>query len=227
MVSLDANRKGYIAPTTTDNAERLLGIAVRTDHTLVAIDPGKDVVQVATTGNAEVLVSTVNGAIHQGDKVAASAFSGIGMKSTKTGSHVVGLALADFNADDSRNTTLTVKNKQGVDKRITVGYIPVSIAVGTDTAGVDEAGATGVQRYVQSLTGHSVSMTRILIGLVIAVITLVALMVLLYAAISGSLISIGRNPLAKTSILRGLIFVLIFALIGAIFSFAIVYLIIQ
>jgi len=227
IVSLETQRNNYVVSTTTDNAKRLIGVAVKPKESLIAINPGTNVVQVATAGSADVLVSTVNGTIHRGDKVAASPFEGIGMKSTQTGNRIVGVALADFDADGSQTKVVAVKDKNGGSQDVKVGYVPISLAVGTDASGVGEADATGLQRYVQSLTGHSVSMTRILIGLVIAIITLVALMVLLYAAISGSLISIGRNPLAKTSILRGLIFVLIFAVVGSIFSFAVVYLIIQ
>jgi hypothetical protein len=52
--------------------------------------------------------------------------------------------------------------------------------------------------------GKTTSTARIVVALVTTVLALLALSVLLYASIHGSLIALGRNPLAKFSIFRSM-----------------------
>jgi hypothetical protein len=54
------------------------------------------------------------------------------------------------------------------------------------------------------LTGHKISVLRLVISVIIAVVALTLLVSLTYAAIFGSIISIGRNPLAKNAIFHSL-----------------------
>jgi hypothetical protein len=54
-----------------------------------------DHVTVATTGNATMIVSTVNGSIKKGDYLTSSTQPGVAMKQTQVG-HTIAVALADF-----------------------------------------------------------------------------------------------------------------------------------
>jgi hypothetical protein len=169
---------------------------------------------VATTGTASVLVSTLNGDIKVGDQVAVSPFNGVGMKAT-SGSKVVGLAQTDFNGGTAGATTDEVTTKDGHAHSVKVGYLRVNIALGTNSS-VASGNVNGLQKIVQSITGHTVPTIRIIISLAVAVIALLALITLVYASIYGSIISIGRNPLAKYAVFRTLGSVLGLALLTSV-----------
>lgn len=204
LVSLDASKTDYVEPASTVNGSRLVGIAVASDDSLLAVDASESLTQVATSGNASALVSTLNGPIKVGDHVAVSPFNGIGMKS-QPGSHVVGLAQTAFDGTSSDATAKEVTDKSGKKSEIKVGFIRISIATGTDNSAVASgAQLNALQKFAKSLTGHVVSTARLIISFIIMIVAFVSLVVLIYASIYGSIISIGRNPLAKYAVFRTL-----------------------
>lgn len=203
IVSLDAQKTDYIEAANSNNGVRLLGVAVASDDSLLAVDPTAGDVQVATSGNAGVLVSTLNGDIKVGDQIAVSPFSGIGMKST-AGSHIIGLAQTDLNANSEGATTQEVTDKDGKTRTIHVGLIRLTIGIGTDTTNGSGPTLNTLQKIAQSLTGHVVSTARVVVSLVVALVALLTLVTLIYGAIYSSIISIGRNPLAKFAVFRTL-----------------------
>jgi hypothetical protein len=203
LVSLDPTRSNYVVLSNTENGTQLLGIAVASDDSLIAVDSGDGQVQVATSGTASTLVSTIDGTINVGDQVSVSPFNGLGMKSAP-GAHVIGLAQTSFNNKTAGITTQTVTDKSGNATKIDVGYIKLGIAIGTaSTQGSDDQ-LNGLEKLSKSITGHTVSSIRVLISLIIAVVAFLALVTLIYASIYGSIISIGRNPLAKYAVFRTL-----------------------
>lgn len=202
IVSLSRASRSTIELANTLNSKRIIGVAVQDDDSLIAVDTGAATTQVATSGTVTTLVSNVNGSIKVGDQVAVSPFDGVGMKSA-LGERVIGLAQTAFDGSQKGTTTKRVTDKNGNSHTVKVGYVQLSIAIGLDD-GVNGGTMTGLQRFVRSLTGHQVSTPRIIISLVIAICTLVALVVLIYSAIYGSIVSIGRNPLAKNVIFKAL-----------------------
>src|SRR5689334_459351 len=61
LVSLNPSRTGYVEPANTANGTKLLGVAVASNDSLLAVDATPGDVQIATSGNATVLVSDVGG----------------------------------------------------------------------------------------------------------------------------------------------------------------------
>lgn len=216
LVSLDQQRSDYVQLTDTSNAARLLGVAVNSNDSLLAVNATPGAVQVATSGNASVLVSDLNGGITVGDRIAASPFSGVGMKA-ELGSHVIGLAQTAFSSKSPGAEPRQVTDKNGKKTSVAVGYVSISIAVGTDGDGAGE-NLTALQRVGKSITGHVVSTQRVAISIAVAVITLFALVTLIYASIYGSIISVGRNPLAKYTVFRTLSSVFGLALLATVVS---------
>lgn len=215
LVSLDQQRSDYVQLADTTNSSRLLGVAVDKNDSLLAVDASSGLVQVATSGNASALVSTLNGDIGVGDQIAVSPFGGVGMKS-EPGDHVIGLAQSSFDSKSSGATKQEVTDKNGKKTSVAVGYVSVSIAVGVDGEG--GANLTTLQKFAKSITGHVVSTQRVAISIAVAVITLFALITLIYASIYGSIISVGRNPLAKYTIFRTLGSVFGLALLATVIS---------
>lgn len=203
IVSLDKDQADYVEAANSDNGSRLLGVAVASDDSLLAVDAGSGLTQVATSGNANTLVSTVNGPIKVGDQIAVSPFSGIGMKSV-AGAHIIGLAQTAFDGTSDDAVSKQVTNKSGKTSEVKVGLVRISIAIGTDTSASSGPQLSSLQRLAKSLTGHTVSTARVVVSIVIALVAFIALVVLIYASIYGSIISIGRNPLAKFAVFRTL-----------------------
>jgi hypothetical protein len=226
IVSLEPNQSGYVELANTSNASRLLGVALNSKDSLLAVDPNSGSVQVAINGSVNTLVSTVNGNIKVGDQVSASPFNGIGME-TSPGLRVIGIAQTAFAYNTPQSTTEQVKDKSGKAHQIKVGYIRLNIAVGTNSA--SGGGGSGkvnfLQRLIKSLTGRTISVIRILLSIMVAAISFISLITLIYASIYGSIVSIGRNPLAKHAVFRTLTSVMVMALLTiAIASVTIYYL---
>jgi hypothetical protein len=212
LVSLDASKPGTGHLANIENSTDLLGTVVGRDDSLLAIDPADDKVQVAIGGEAPVLVSTVNGDIKTGDMISVSPLTGVGMKAGP-GVPVIGTAQADFTARSTGATTRQVTDKNGGTETVSVGFVPVKIQVNNSPNNAESLNS--LQRIVQGLTGRVIPTVRIILSLVIAVITLITLTTLIYGSIFGSIISIGRNPLAKSDILKSLRSVLVLALLLA------------
>ncbi|GAC1502190.1 MAG: hypothetical protein NVS1B10_06870 [Candidatus Saccharimonadales bacterium] len=214
LVSLDPNQKDFVKLANKNNAQQLVGIAVAVDDSLLAVDQSPEKVQVAISGTANVLVSTLNGAIRVGDQVAVSPFNGIGMKASP-GSQVVGLARTSFDSQTTGSSSEEVKNSAGKTQQILVGYGTVGIAIGSANNQAGTSNINGLQKIAKSLTGHVVSTLRIILSFILAVVALSCLITLVYSSIYSTIISVGRNPLAKNAVFRTL-----GAVVGLSFSMA-------
>lgn len=213
LVSLDTKQPGTAHLATMDNSSGLLGVVVGQGDSLLAINPDDNLVQVAIDGEAPVLVSTSNGDIAKGDLISVSPLSGLGMDA-EAGLPVIGRALTAFSADSSQAVAQQVTDKNGKTTTVKIGFVNVDINVNTSTD--TSSSLNALQRLVKSLTGHVIPTARIIVALAVALVTLVVLTILIYASIFGSIMSIGRNPLAKSSILRALRSVLLLALLLAV-----------
>lgn len=213
IVSLDPAHQGYVQAANTGNGSHLIGVTVVSQDSLLAIDPTATTVQVALSGTTNTLVSTVNGNIKVGDQISVSPFSGIGME-ILPGSRIIGVAQTPFDSKTSGATTETIKDKAGHPHQIQIGYVRLTIGIGTGSStGGGGNQANFLQRLIKSITGHTISTIRIILSLVVGLIALVSLVTLVYASIYGSIVSVGRNPLAKTAIYRTLGSVMVMAFI--------------
>lgn len=217
IVSIDPTHQGYVEPANSSNGAHIIGVALPTSQSLLAVNPANGTVQVAISGNVDTLVSTANGPIKTGDQVSVSPFGGIGMEAP-AGSRVIGIAQTSFNTDSSDANLETVKDKSGKSQQIYVGFIKLSIAIGS--AGTAGNGGTGgqsqldfLQEIIKSITGRTISTVRILLSIFIALITLVSLTIIIHASVYGTIISIGRNPLAQAAVYRALISVMLMTIV--------------
>jgi hypothetical protein len=226
LVSLDPTKSNYVVPANSDNGTQLFGVAVASNDSLLAIDPGTGQVQVATSGTVNAMVSTLNGDIRVGDQISVSPFNGIGMRAG-LGSHVIGLAQTAFNRNTSGSVNQQVTDKSGNVSHITVGFIRLGIAIGTASTQGSNDQLNGLQKLAQALTGHSVSTARMIISLVIALVSFLCLVTLVYASIYGGIISIGRNPLAKYAIFRSVASVLGMVMLVAMVSSITIFLLLR
>jgi hypothetical protein len=222
LVSLDPAHTNYVVLTNTDNARRLVGVAVSADDSLLAVNASESGVQIATNGSAKALVSTVNGSLKVGDQVGASAFNGVGAKAAP-GEPVIGLAQSNFSDGAGSSKQITVSDLSGRTHRITVGYVDLTVGTGATAAERNLTKLNALQRLAYSLTGHVVPTLRILLSLAVAIMTLLILATLMYSSVYSGIISIGRNPLAKYAVLKSVGSIVVMAVALSIVSLAIMY----
>lgn len=213
LVSLSVGKKGFVQPANISNATSLVGVVVGNNDSVLAINPGSyNSVQVVTSGTADVLASTINGAIKPGDQIAASAFNGIGVRA-RSGDKIIGLAQTSLTDASTPVTHQTVTDKKGNKHQVSIGYARVSIAVGI-AASKNSAVSNFLGKLAQGIAGHPVSLARVYLSAAIGILAALAIITLVYASIFGGIIAIGRNPLAKTAIMRSVtsVFVMVLAL---------------
>jgi hypothetical protein len=226
LVSLDSKQTGYVEAANTTNGSTLTGVAVNPSDSLLAVNPSNSTIQVATTGTVNVLASTLNGNISVGNQISVSPFSGIGMKASP-GLNVIGLAQTGLNPKTSGVTKQTIQERSGKTATVWVGYVSLTINITTASTTGNGTSINGLQKVVKNLTGHVIPTIRIVISLIIIGVTLLALIVVIYSAIYGSIISIGRNPLAKHAIFGTLRAVLLMTLLVAAIASLMIYLLLS
>lgn len=201
-----------------------MGIAV--DKPLLALTSGTGTtVQAALSGTADTLVSNVNGTIHAGDLITASPIAGIGMKAVRP-TVVVGTAQADL--DSSSTVTKSVEGLNGKPVTVKIGLIPVAISVayysGGSASGLVSAYVPPIlQSFADAITGKEVSPLRVLMGTLALLLGFGIVAIMLSTSIRNELISLGRNPLARTTLLRALVDIILAAIAVALITLVAVY----
>ena len=201
LVATDPSNASSVVLASVSNSDQLIGVMVPPGSSEITISQNGQV-QVASSGTVAVDVSDEFGAIKKGDYVTASDVAGVGAKATHSG-RVIGVAQDNFSGLESGTAKASVKGKQ-----VAIGQIPVSLYVGTVDISSSGSGAqvpSSLEHLAEAVAGHQVSALRLILAVVILVGGLVSVAVILYGAVSNSFLSIGRNPLAKHSIYKGLL----------------------
>lgn len=204
IVSLDKNSTDHVSATTPDNASNILGVVIDAGNSLLSLSNGQDnQIQVATSGVVQVLVSDINGGIHEGDSITASPISGVGMKATSN-TKIAGIAQNDLNSANSSTQQYT--SKDGKSHSVKLGEIPMLVNVSYYYRQPDKTIIpSAVQSIANALAGKPVDPLPIIVSVAIFVITLVVVVSIIYSMIRSSIISVGRNPLSQAAVYRDLI----------------------
>jgi hypothetical protein len=206
LVELDAKDPNKVAPLTTADVNNMFGVAISpSDAPLTVSGNTGTQVYVATSGQYDVLVSNQNGIIKAGDYISASALDGIGMKADDGEPTVLGRAAADLTSNNILESNVKVRTDSG-DQTVAIGIVPVTIAIATNpSAGHGTGNLPGFLQVASSnIASKPVPAPRVYAGLAILLLRTFISGVILYSGVRGSLLSIGRNPLARHSILGGL-----------------------
>lgn len=235
MVRQNASDSSKVDPITQATANKLLGVVVAPNDVTESISQNNASKQfyVATNGSYHVLVSTQNGTIHAGDYIVASSISGVGMEQDDSQPTVVGIATTSFTGKDGNAVgTATVKNSNGKSITIELGYVTVTIKVATNpqlqtTTNIVTGLPSFLRRTGQSIANKPVSDARVYLGLLILAISAIIAGSMLYAGVRNGMVAIGRNPLAKKSIVRNLLQVIFTSLIVFVIGLFAVYLLLK
>lgn len=161
---------------------------------ILSVEPKTDTSKsVISTGETDVRVSAKNGAIEIGDLITSSPDAGVGQKATESG-YVLGKALKAYN-DSS------------------VGSIPVAVSISfaaiTAKEDIGPAAAAGsfLQRLAEAISNpdkFGIYLRYLVAGLV-GLISVVGGIFAFVRFMNTGLEAIGRNPLAKRTIVGGMI----------------------
>lgn len=215
LVQLKEGSTDKIVPVSQKNMEKFLGVVVDANDAPVTISGTGDKTFVATTGQYDMLVSTQNGAIAAGDYVTVSAYDGIAMKVGTAEPYIVGRAIDAFDGKTKALSSTKIKDSAGGEQTVNIGRIKVEVGIGKNPfEKVSEANVPDfLRKAAKAIAGKEVSAVRIYAGIMVFLITTMVASVLLYGAVRSAVISIGRNPLSKKSIIRGMFQVALVSLI--------------
>lgn len=203
-----------------NNKSKIVGIVTTIDSNLLTLTNSDAKVHVTTSGEAVMYVSDLNGAIKKGDFIASSPLSGIGMKSGDNDTFVVGVALEDFNSGSA--TPESVSTTQGSSRTVLVSKLKVNVEP-HDRGQKSQKQSPFLILFGQSVTGRQVTQTQVLVALVVFFLLLVVEGSVIYGAVHSTIISIGRNPLARGALYRQLLQVSWLSLVILLFGLGAIY----
>jgi len=212
LVSALESDGAKIESLSDSNLARLKGVVVDANDTPVTLSSDGQQIFVATNGIYEVIVSNENGKIDTGSLISASSLAGIGMKATRTQDVIAGKAVGSF--DGGGDSLGKGQTKDG--KMVSFGRIKVDIAIGknpTKEVTKKDNVPDALQKVARTVADKPVSSLRIYLALIVLLITSIVAATTLFSGVRSTVIAIGRNPLSKGYILRGLIQVLLVSLI--------------
>lgn len=231
IVMVDKTDSKRIMPLKDKNDADMLGVIVAANDTILSFgnDSKSSQVYVANNGKYEVLVSTQNGPIAVGDIITVSSVDGIGMKADTSQSVVLGKALTSFDGKTNVSSTMTLKTTTG-SRKVSFGKVTVDISIAHNPIQVSVTGPpvpAFFKKAGEVITGKAVSTVRIYIALIVLLLTVFMSGNLMYGGVKSSLTAIGRNPLAKGAVSKGLLQVIILGVIVLVLGLFSVYLVLK
>lgn len=232
VVQLTGSGAKQVKPATSKNLQQMYGVTVDPHELSLTISDStlKNEAYVATSGTYSVLVSTQGGAITAGDYVTMSAIDGVVMKASTDEKTVFGRAAGGFNGKSNSVGATTLKYDSGSDTQtVQLGLIPVAINIQRNPnekstkANLPKA----LQRIGEAVAEKPVGPLRIYLSIAVTGLSIIVALVTLYAGIRNALIAIGRNPLSKKSIFRGLLEIILTSVLILIIGLFAVYLLLK
>lgn len=230
VVGITPGQDNQVEPINSEQNEDLLGVVVRSNDSAVTLTEDTTGVFVATNGRFEVLVSDIRGDIDARDPITTSALSGIAQKAGNTEKLIIGKMLEDIDFTDQSQilsrTSVTDAEGNTFVVSIARGLAEIDIEPNPNLKSETKA-PDFLVNFSETIAGKPVSALRIYAGLIIIVIAGAISGSLLYSSVKTSIISIGRNPLSKNSVLTGLAQVVVISVIIFISGLVAVYLLLK
>jgi hypothetical protein len=202
IVRLKEGDTTKVEPVRQEDADETQGVVVDFNSAPVTLSAEGQKVFVANTGRYAVLVSDQNGAIQAGDYLTVSSIAGVGMKVDDHQPIVVGRALEDFNGQGGIVAKATLGNNI-----VNIGRIMTDLTiVGNPLQKSPKVSLPGfLQRAAEAIAQKPVNATRAYLSLIVFFISTFVAGTLLYGGIKSAIISVGRNPLSRNSVLKGML----------------------
>lgn len=208
MVRIKESDATKVEAVGIEAADKTHGVVVDANDAPVTLSAEGQKVFVATTGKYDVLVSDQNGPIRPGEYITLSAINGIGMRVDDKQPYVIGKALEEFDGQKD-----IVSSTKSGDKTINIGRVQADIQIARNPLQKPVSNLPDfLRKMAENIAGKPVNTSRIYLSLVVFFISTAISASLLYGAVRAGIISVGRNPLSKKSIVRGMMQVVIVGL---------------
>lgn len=234
IVQLASGAASKVEPAGQAQLQAMYGVVVDPNQLPLTITDSNatNETYVATSGRYDVLVDTEGGAIAEGDYVTMSAVDGVAMKAGTYDQQkvVFGRAAASFDGKANVIDTLTLKDTNGgTGKTIQLGLIPVSVDIqrNPNQKSTKVNLPPFLQQLGQAIAQKPIGPGRIYMSLLITGLCIIVALVTLYAGIRNAVTAIGRNPLSKKSIFRGLLEIILTSFLILIIGLFAVYLLLK
>jgi len=203
FLGADVVREGSVI--TVDSEQAQYSISARAHHDSVygvtAAQPalvfqtGEQEVPVVTDGITYVQVSTAGGQISRGDFLVTAAAPGVARKATEDESYVFAIALEDYQTDAASQ----------------IGFIQADVSV--ERAELALEARRQAEMSAEDTAPDPISIVRAVIAVVLVVGGLFFVLYSFRSTIKAGVVSVGRNPRARSSIVALTIGNLTFALV--------------
>jgi hypothetical protein len=216
IVGLSKVDSTKVEAINSSRVNEAIGVTVNNNDSPITLSGENEQVFVANTSEYTVLVSDQNGRIRPGDYITLSSISGIGMRADEFQSVVIGQATQEFLGRDSASylSSTQVKDNAGNTKNINIGKVKVNIGIAKNPLAKNVTDAPEILRRAgQTIAGRAVTAPRLYISLVLLVIVSAISASVIYSAVRSGIISIGRNPLSRKLIIRGIFQMVLVSLI--------------
>lgn len=217
LISFDNASESLHLSNAADD-QTLFGVVVA--NPVLVLQSEGATVPIVVTGEAEVNVTTAGGAIRAGDLITSSSIPGKGQLASSTDTFIVGTALASFPASSTPPASAG---------GLRSGSVPVLLSIGPrpDTAVQTAAGSASETSTGKYAIGAS-TLLRYFLAALVAIGSIGIAFRNFGSSIRDGIISVGRNPLAKSSIQSMVIlnaFLIVLVSAGGLFiGFAILFL---
>lgn len=228
LTGKDSNR---VKTATQADVQNMFGVVVDRNQLPFSVTDGnkQNETFVAVSGTYQVLVTNQEGNITSGDYLTLSSVNGIAMRAGEAEVTVFGRANSSFDDSSVSLGTTSLKDSAGNSKTVKIGSIPVTIDIKNNPnhKSTDVNAPEFLKRVGEAIAEKEVSPIRIYLSMGIAIVSLIAALVVIYAGIRNGVISIGRNPMSRKSIFRALIEVILTSLLILIIGLFAVYLLLK
>lgn len=209
VIQLSKNDQTRVSPATQADLQAIHGVVVLPNDAPLSLSEltSERQVYVATSGAYKVLVSDQSGPIKKDDYIAVSSIEGVGMRADSQPNVVVGKAVTGFDGATDIKGQTKVTDSNGKERTVNFGYITADIDVIRNPLVKDTEPniPSFLREATEGIADKQVSPLRAYLSLVIAFVTMVIVVVVMYSGIRSSLVAMGRNPLARKSISRNLL----------------------
>jgi hypothetical protein len=204
IISYDATSNQYISTQHTADSN-IFGVIVDDPVMYLAASTTQAGVRpVVTVGEVMVNVSTLGGEIRAGDLITSSNVVGVGRRVDRDkATFVLGFALSSME-ELPGNNTVAVDGKQ-----VRLGRVPVALRIGYYTQGVDAYGTSTIPTATSAVVAAQDSgqegfdtfkLIRYILGALVALSAVVLALRRFGDLFAQSIVSVGRNPLARSQI---------------------------
>jgi hypothetical protein len=232
VVQLTGGDATKVEAATSKNLPQMYGVVVDPHALSLTISSASlaNEAFVATSGTYKALVSTQGGEIAAGDYLTMSAINGVLMKASTDQKTVFGRAASSFAGKNNTIGSTQLKDTGGAtNQTVALGIIPVTINVQRNPT--EKSTQTNLpkplQKVGEAIADKPVSPLRIYLSIGITGLSIIVSLVTLYAGIRNAIIAIGRNPLSKKSVFRGLFEVILTGFLILIIGLFAVYLLLK